>query len=129
RPPGGDARIVLNFPNPAMVGPTGDLAATVTAVEVVDGCLGEIADAALAAGGSMLITADHGNAEYKVDPRDGSPLTAHTTSPVPVILCGDGCGGLRAGGGPADIAPTALGVLGLPAAAVTPGQDRREPAT
>ena len=126
---GGDSLIVVNFANPDMVGHTGDLAATVIAVEVVDRCLGDIADATLAAGGSMLITADHGNAEFKVDPRDGSPLTAHTTSPVPVILCGDGTGALRAGGGLADIAPTVLGVLGLPTPAVMTGRDLRVNAT
>ncbi len=124
-----DALIVVNFANPDMVGHTGDLAATITAVEVVDRCLGSIADAVLAAGGSMLITADHGNAEQKVDPRDGSPLTAHTTSPVPVILCGDGAGVLRAGGGLADIAPTVLGVMGLPAPGVMTGRDLRDTAT
>jgi 2,3-bisphosphoglycerate-independent phosphoglycerate mutase len=123
---GGDALIVVNYANPDMVGHTGDLAATVTAVEVVDRCLGSISDAALAAGGSMLITADHGNAEHKVDPRDGTPLTAHTTSPVPVILCGDGAGQLRAGGGLADIAPTVLGVLGLPVPVAMTGRDLRE---
>ncbi len=126
---GGDALIVVNFANADMVGHTGDLAATVTACEVVDRCLGSIADAALAAGGSMLITADHGNAEHKIDPRDGSPLTAHTTSPVPVILCGDGVRALRAGGGLADVAPTVLGVLGLPVPAVMTGRDLREAAT
>jgi 2,3-bisphosphoglycerate-independent phosphoglycerate mutase len=108
---GGDALIVVNFANPDMVGHTGDLDATIVAVEVV------------------LITADHGNAELKIDRRDGSPLTAHTTSPVPVILCGDGCGPLRAGGGLADIAPTVLGVLGLPVPAVMTGRDLRETAT
>jgi 2,3-bisphosphoglycerate-independent phosphoglycerate mutase len=123
---GGDALIVVNYANPDMVGHTGDLAATVTAVEVVDRCLGSIADAALAAGGSMLITADHGNAEHKIDPRDGSPLTAHTTSPVPVVLCGDGAGELRAGGGLADIAPT---VLGLPVPPTMTGRDLRDTAT
>jgi 2,3-bisphosphoglycerate-independent phosphoglycerate mutase len=126
---GGDALIVVNFANPDMVGHTGDLAATITAVEVVDRCLGSIADATEAAGGSLLITADHGNAEHKVDPRDGSPLTAHTTSPVPVILCGNGSGELRAGGGLADIAPTVLGVLGLPAPATMTGRDLRGTAT
>jgi 2,3-bisphosphoglycerate-independent phosphoglycerate mutase len=126
---GGDALIVVNYANPDMVGHTGDLAATVTAVEVVDRCLGSIADAALAAGGSMLITADHGNAEHKIDPRDGSPLTAHTTSPVPVVLCGDGAGELRAGGGLADIAPTVLGVLGLPVPPTMTGRDLRDTAT
>jgi 2,3-bisphosphoglycerate-independent phosphoglycerate mutase len=126
---GGDALIVVNFANPDMVGHTGDLAATIAAVEVVDRCLGSIADATEAAGGSLLITADHGNAEHKVDPRDGSPLTAHTTSPVPVILCGDGSGVLRAGGGLADIAPTVLGVLGLAAPATMTGRDLRNTAT
>jgi 2,3-bisphosphoglycerate-independent phosphoglycerate mutase len=126
---GGDALIVVNYANPDMVGHTGDLAATVTAVEVVDRCLGSIADTVLAAGGSMLITADHGNAEHKIDPRDGSPLTAHTTSPVPVILCGDGAGELRAGGGLADIAPTVLGVLGLPVPPTMTGRDLRGTAT
>jgi 2,3-bisphosphoglycerate-independent phosphoglycerate mutase len=126
---GGDALIVVNFANPDMVGHTGDLAATIAAVEVVDRCLGSIADATEAAGGSLLITADHGNAEHKVDPRDGSPLTAHTTSPVPVILCGDGSGVLRAGGGLADIAPTVLGVLGLAAPATMTGRDLRDTAT
>ncbi len=126
---GGDALIVVNYANPDMVGHTGDLAATVTAVEVVDRCLGSIADTVLAAGGSMLITADHGNAEHKIDPRDGSPLTAHTTSPVPVILCGDGAGRLREGGGLADIAPTVLGVLGLPSPIAMTGRDLRDNTT
>jgi 2,3-bisphosphoglycerate-independent phosphoglycerate mutase len=124
-----DRLIVVNYANPDMVGHTGDLAATIAAVEVVDRCLGSIADAAIAAGGSLVITADHGNAEHKIDPRDGSPLTAHTTSPVPVILCGDGCRPLRGGGGLADIAPTVLGVMGLEAPAVMTGRDLRETAT
>ncbi|HEY2703559.1 MAG TPA: 2,3-bisphosphoglycerate-independent phosphoglycerate mutase [Candidatus Dormibacteraeota bacterium] len=126
---GDDALIVVNYANPDMVGHTGDLAATVTAVEVVDRCLGSIADAVLAAGGSMLITADHGNAEQKIDARDGSPLTAHTTSPVPVILCGDGATRLRPGGGLADVAPTVLGVLGLPVPVAMTGRDLRDTAT
>jgi 2,3-bisphosphoglycerate-independent phosphoglycerate mutase len=61
----------------------------------------------------MLITADHGNAELKIDARDNSPLTAHTTSPVPVILCGTGAVTLRDGGGLADVAPTVLTAMGL----------------
>ncbi len=117
--------IVVNFANPDMVGHTGDFAATVTAVEVVDGCLGRIADAVLAAGGAMLVTADHGNAELKIDARDGSPLTAHTTSPVPVLLCGAGETPLRDGGGLADVAPTLLGVIGLPVPAAMTGRDLR----
>ena len=118
--------VVVNFANPDMVGHTGDFAATVAAVEVVDACIGRIADAALAAGGALLMTADHGNAELKVDVRDGSPLTAHTTSPVPLLLCGGEARRLRDGGGLADVAPTALGVLGLPVPAAMTGRDLRE---
>jgi 2,3-bisphosphoglycerate-independent phosphoglycerate mutase len=111
---GTDALVVVNYANPDMVGHTGDFDATVRAVEVVDGCLDRVERAVLAAGGGLLITADHGNAELKVDARDGSPLTAHTTSQVPVILCGTEAAGLRAGGGLADVAPTVLTAMGLP---------------
>jgi 2,3-bisphosphoglycerate-independent phosphoglycerate mutase len=96
-----------------MVGHTGDFDATVLAVECIDGCLGRVARAVEAAGGGLLITADHGNAEYKIDRRDGSVLTAHTTSPVPVIVCGVGERPLREGGGLRDVAPTVLDALGL----------------
>ena len=122
---GGDRLIVVNFANADMVGHTGHFDATVAAVEVVDRCIGDIVDSALAAGGSVLVTADHGNAERKIDPRDGSPLTAHTTSPVPVMLCGDGPGPLRAGGGLADVAPTVLAVMGLEAPQAMTGRDLR----
>jgi len=108
-----DALIVVNFANPDMVGHTGDFAATVRAVEVVDGCLGRIVDASLAGGGAVVITADHGNAELKVDRRDNSVLTAHTTSAVPVIVCGADVAGLRSEGGLADVAPTVLEILGI----------------
>jgi 2,3-bisphosphoglycerate-independent phosphoglycerate mutase len=111
---GVDALIVANFANADMVGHTGDFGATVRAVECIDACMGRIARAVEAAHGRLLITADHGNAEYKIDRRDDSMLTAHTTSPVPVILCGDGDGSLRSGGGLRDIAPTVLAVMGLP---------------
>ncbi|GAC1569873.1 MAG: 2,3-bisphosphoglycerate-independent phosphoglycerate mutase [Candidatus Dormibacteria bacterium] len=110
---GDEALIVLNFANPDMVGHTGDFDATVRAVEVVDGCLGRIADAVVERGGVLLITADHGNAEMKIDRRDNSVLTAHTTNPVPVILCGSDATRLRRGGGLSDVAPTVLEVLGL----------------
>jgi 2,3-bisphosphoglycerate-independent phosphoglycerate mutase len=108
-----DALIVLNFANPDMVGHTGVFDATVRAVEVVDACLGRVERAVVAAGGGLLVTSDHGNAELKIDARDNSPLTAHTTSPVPVILCGTGATQLRSGGGLADIAPTVLSAMGL----------------
>ena len=109
-----DALIVLNFANADMVGHTGVFAATVAAVEVVDACLDRIETAVIGAGGGMLITADHGNAEHKIDPRDNSPITAHTTSPVPVILCGTDATALRSGGGLEDVAPTVLTAMGLP---------------
>ncbi len=110
---GSDALIVVNYANPDMVGHTGVFDATVRAVEFVDGCLDRIEQAAVAAGGGMLVTADHGNAELKIDARDNSPLTAHTTSPVPVILCGTEATTLRHGGGLADVAPTVLTAMGL----------------
>ncbi len=111
---GGEALIVANFANADMVGHTGDFAATVRAVECIDACIGRIWRAIEPAHGGLLITADHGNAEYKVDRRDGSILTAHTTSPVPVVVCGaGGDGSLRDGGGLRDIAPTVLSAMGL----------------
>jgi len=111
---GADALIVANYANADMVGHTGVFDATVRAVECVDTCLGRIARAVDDAHGGLLITADHGNAEYKIDRRDGSVLTAHTTSKVPAILCGAGPGPLYAGGGLSDIAPTVLDAMGLP---------------
>ncbi len=118
---GSDAFIVANYANPDMVGHTGDFAATVQAVECVDGMMGRVARATLAAGGALLMTADHGNAELKIDARDGSPLTAHTTSPVPVLLCGTAAEALRDGGGLQDIAPTVLQTMGLPIPSVMTG--------
>jgi 2,3-bisphosphoglycerate-independent phosphoglycerate mutase len=106
--------IIVNYANPDMVGHTGDFAATVQACEVVDGCLGRVVNAARAAGGVVLITADHGNAEHKIDPATDEPLTAHTTNPVPVVLIGSRGAALRDGGGLRDVAPTALEVMGLP---------------
>ena len=102
--------IILNFANCDMVGHTGVLEAAVKAVETVDTCVGRVVDATLKMGGIAMITADHGNAEDMKQP-DGSPMTAHTTNPVPFILCGAGSE-LRHGR-LADIAPTILDVLGL----------------
>jgi 2,3-bisphosphoglycerate-independent phosphoglycerate mutase len=118
---GADALIVVNFANADMVGHTGDFAATVKAVEVIDAALARIAEATLGAGGVLLMTADHGNAEYKIDSTDGSVLTAHTTSPVPVLLCGTEARALRDGGGLRDVAPTVLQVMGLPVPAEMTG--------
>ena len=122
---GDDALIIANYANADMVGHTGVFDATVRAVECVDTCLGRIARAVDAAHGGLLITADHGNAEYKIDRRDGSVLTAHTTSPVPVILCGAGDGPLREGGGLRDIAPTVLDAMGLPVPVEMTGRSLR----
>jgi 2,3-bisphosphoglycerate-independent phosphoglycerate mutase len=118
---GADALIIANFANPDMVGHTGDFEATVRAVECTDTCVGRVARAVESAHGGLLITADHGNAEYKIDRRDNSVLTAHTTSPVPVIVCGAGDRPLRDGGGLRDIAPTVLELIGLPVPDVMTG--------
>ena len=119
---GDDALIIANYANADMVGHTGVFDATVRAVETVDACIGRIARAVDAAHGGLLITADHGNAEYKIDRRDGTVLTAHTTSPVPVIVCGAGDGPLRDGGGLRDIAPTVLDAMGIPVPAEMTGR-------
>ena len=103
--------IILNFANCDMVGHTGVFDAAVKAVETVDECVGRVVDTTLKMGGIAMITADHGNAE-QMEEADGSPMTAHTTNPVPFILCGAGTE-LRRGGRLADIAPTMLDVMGL----------------
>ena len=105
--------IVCNFANPDMVGHTGDFEATVKAIEVVDECLGRIADAVLAVGGELLITSDHGNAEQMFDFETGQPHTAHTTNPVPLIYAGRPAT-LAASGALEDIAPTMLRLMNLP---------------
>ncbi len=105
--------IILNFANPDMVGHTGVFKATIEAVETVDKCLGEIAGVMKKLGGTLLITADHGNAESKLDLKTGLPLTAHTTNPVPFILVDERFRdqALREGGALCDIAPTILELL------------------
>ena len=105
--------IVLNYANPDMVGHTGKLAATIKAVETIDLCLGRLAEAIRKVGGALLVTADRGNCEMMHDPEAGSPHTAHSTNPVPIILMGDGDVSL-VGGQMADIAPTLLELMGLP---------------
>jgi 2,3-bisphosphoglycerate-independent phosphoglycerate mutase len=104
--------IILNFANPDMVGHTGDLQAAIKAVESVDLQLDRIADAIEAAGGALLVTADHGNCELMRDPATGGPHTAHTTNPVPVLLFNTDRTALR-DGRLADLAPTLLDLLGL----------------
>ncbi|MDD3229893.1 MAG: 2,3-bisphosphoglycerate-independent phosphoglycerate mutase [Oscillospiraceae bacterium] len=103
--------IILNFANCDMVGHTGVFDAAKAAVEAVDTCLGKVVAKIKAMGGAALITADHGNADQMYEP-DGSPFTAHTTNPVPLMLVGRG-EGLKDGGRLADLAPTMLEILGL----------------
>jgi 2,3-bisphosphoglycerate-independent phosphoglycerate mutase len=105
--------IVLNFANPDMVGHTGRLDAAIRAVETVDAGLGRIAEAVAEAGGALLVTADHGNAELMRDPVTGGPHTAHTTNPVPVLLMGGPAGARLRDGRLADVAPTLLALMGL----------------
>jgi 2,3-bisphosphoglycerate-independent phosphoglycerate mutase len=111
--------VVMNYANPDMVGHTGQIDATVTAIEAVDRCLGRLIDTIGKAGGTAILTADHGNAEYMLD-EGGNPWTAHTTNPVPLILVegekakipGYGTNvELRNDGKLADIAPTILDIL------------------
>jgi 2,3-bisphosphoglycerate-independent phosphoglycerate mutase len=107
--------VIVNFANADMVGHSGMIAPTVKAVETVDACLGQIYDALRQHGGSMLITADHGNAEQMIDPATGGPQTAHTTNPVPFIYVSEETGlySLRSDGALQDVAPTVLGLLNL----------------
>ncbi|HUK65802.1 MAG TPA: 2,3-bisphosphoglycerate-independent phosphoglycerate mutase [Anaeromyxobacteraceae bacterium] len=107
--------ILVNYANPDMVGHTGILEAAVKAVKVVDECVGRLWAAAQKAHMAMIVTADHGNCEMMVDPVTGQPHTAHTLGPVPFILCDPDFRGasLRNDGVLADVAPTALRVMGL----------------
>ncbi len=103
--------ICLNYANPDMVGHTGVYSAIVKAVETVDACLGQLVDASLAENYSLLIIADHGNADYAVN-EDGSPNTAHTLNPVPCVLIDPEFKWVK-DGILADVAPTLLDIMGL----------------
>ena len=105
--------IVTNYANPDMVGHTGDLAAAMKACEAVDAGLARVVAALEAAGGAMIVTADHGNCEVMVDPVTGGPHTAHTTNPVPVALVGGPEGARLHDGRLSDLAPTLLDLMGL----------------
>ena len=102
---------IINFANPDMVGHSGVIEAAVAAVEAVDRCLGRVVAAVHQGGGACVITADHGNADHMLEP-DGSPSTAHSLNPVPLVITGAG-GQLRRGGVLADVAPTVLELLGI----------------
>jgi 2,3-bisphosphoglycerate-independent phosphoglycerate mutase len=107
--------VICNFANADMVGHTGRLDATIAAIETLDRCLGGIAAAIRTAGGRAIITADHGNAEQMWDVELGAPHTAHTSNPVPVILFDDEARGRTLRDGTLrDVAPTILGLLGIP---------------
>jgi 2,3-bisphosphoglycerate-independent phosphoglycerate mutase len=125
--------IILNYANADMVGHTGRLDAAIEAVETIDRCVGRLARAVEEAGGTLVITADHGNAEMMRDPQTGEPHTAHTLNPVPLLVVNPprAIGHLEAGR-LADVAPTLLDLLGLekPAAMtghslITPAEMRR----
>ena len=103
---------LINFANADMVGHTGDIPAATRAVEAVDSCLGAVTKTVLETGGALIVTADHGNADEMLEP-DGSPDTAHSTNPVPMIVTVKGVE-LAQGGVLADVAPTALDLLGIP---------------
>jgi 2,3-bisphosphoglycerate-independent phosphoglycerate mutase len=102
---------IINFANADMVGHTGVIPAAVKAIETVDGCLGEVVAAVHQSGGACVITADHGNADHMLE-EDGSPNTAHSLNPVPLIVTVAGLT-LRDGGILADVAPTVLALLGI----------------
>ena len=129
--------MVVNFANADMVGHSGKIPPTITAVETVDSCLGQIYTALKQRGGAMIVTADHGNAEQMIDPATGGPQTAHTTNPVPFIVAAEHSVTppnfkgdprsftLRPDGALQDIAPTMLGILGIPQPKEMTGHDLR----
>ncbi len=120
--------VVVNFANPDMVGHTGNMDATVRAVEAADRALGVVLAAIEKRRGVALITADHGNAEFMADPATGQAHTAHTTNPVPLIVFDPSFKGrLRQGGALYDVAPTFLGMLGIKAPPEMTGHDLRVP--
>jgi 2,3-bisphosphoglycerate-independent phosphoglycerate mutase len=122
--------VVLNYANTDMVGHTGRFDAAIQAVETVDACLGRLSEAVEAAGGTLVITADHGNAEMMRDPDTGEPHTAHTLNPVPFVVVNPPAAITRLDNGRlADVAPTLLDILGLPKPAAMTGHSliAREP--
>ncbi|MBF0371329.1 MAG: 2,3-bisphosphoglycerate-independent phosphoglycerate mutase [Magnetococcales bacterium] len=112
--------VVVNYANPDMVGHTGDFEAAVKAIETVDHCLGQLADAILKAGGELLLTADHGNADQMVDIQTNQAHTAHTLNPAPLLYLGRP--GQLVDGRLCDVAPTLLRLMGLPQPEAMSGQ-------
>ncbi len=106
--------IIMNFANLDMVGHTGIMEAAIAAVETVDSCVGKVVEAVLAKGGALLLTGDHGNADVMVDPQTGVPHTAHTLNPVPCLAIVPGRENFKLRDGIlADVAPTALAIMGI----------------
>ena len=105
--------ILVNFANPDMVGHTGVMEAAVKACEAVDECVGKIAKKALDKGVKMIVTADHGNAEWMFNKETNAPQTAHTTNVVPFIIVDDKKYNLKETGALCDIAPTILDLMGI----------------
>jgi 2,3-bisphosphoglycerate-independent phosphoglycerate mutase len=117
---------IINFANPDMVGHTGSIPAAIAACETVDACLGDVVAAVHDSGGACIVTADHGNADHMLEP-DGSPNTAHSLNPVPLVISAD-AGSLRDGGVLADVAPTVLDLLGQEQPAAMTGRSLLLPA-
>jgi 2,3-bisphosphoglycerate-independent phosphoglycerate mutase len=117
---------VLNYANADMVGHTGKMDAAVQAVETVDRCLGRLIEAVRGRSGTVLVTADHGNADQMIDYETGGPHTAHTMHPVPLVLVGPGRHLLR-NGILADVAPTLLQIMGIPPSPEMTGQSLLSP--
>jgi 2,3-bisphosphoglycerate-independent phosphoglycerate mutase len=116
---------IINFANADMVGHTGVIPAAVRAVETVDACLGEVVAAVEATGGACVVTADHGNCDHMLEP-DGSPNTAHSLNPVPLLVTAEGVA-LRDHGILADVAPTILELLGIPQPEAMTGNSLLQP--
>ncbi len=116
---------IVNYANPDMVGHSGIIPAAVAAVETVDECVGRVADLVVRLGGACLVTADHGNSEHMLED-DGSPNTAHTTGPVPIIATVPGVR-VRPHGRLCDLAPTVLALMGIPQPSEMTGVNILEP--
>ncbi|HYR08038.1 MAG TPA: 2,3-bisphosphoglycerate-independent phosphoglycerate mutase, partial [Longimicrobium sp.] len=120
--------LVCNYANPDMVGHTGVMEAAVAAVEAVDAGVAQVLQACRDTGTTLLVTADHGNCEQMWDPTTNGPHTAHTTNPVGIILVepeGRRTASGLADGALCDVAPTILGLLGVPQPAAMTGKDLR----
>lgn len=122
--------LVCNYANPDMVGHTGVMEAAVAAVEAVDAGVGQVLQACRDTGTTLIVTADHGNCEQMWDPETNGPHTAHTTNPVGIILVepeGRRTTSALRDGALCDVAPTILGLLGIPQPAAMTGKDLRQP--